>query len=485
MNTAGLKSTIFIAFLFFAFSGSAQNTRWKIQVDSANIFSSPRFTDLNNDGVKDVVVGAGIEGKSVSNGILSINGNDGSILWQIATQTQIYTSALFQDISGDSIQDVFIAGRAGSLYAINGATGEIIWQFWKGTDSESREKGILNFFSTQWLGDQNNDGYSDLLITNGGDYLAGPTDHNRAVANLMIISGKDGKVISKARMPEERESYYAPHSYGEGKKTMIVFGTGGETINGGLWEVPLKRLLKNDIQKSDLIVSDSVKGFILNSVITDLNGDSKLDIINARMNATISAIDGEKYKVLWEHSFEGFECYVTPSLGQFVGDNTPDVFTIIAEGTFPMYRSFKLLVIDGATGEIAWEEVSGFNQFSPGISADLNNDGTDEIIYIENKLVDPQTFSISNQVKVIDLRNNTSYYLGSERNGLSMASSPGIVDLESDGTQEIIVATSSIESEGTAQFSMIECIDLVTPCSQITWPGYLGPNENGKLNNLD
>lgn len=481
MNSFTIKPLLFLIVFFTYYSTVAQSTRWKIKVESANIFSSPRFTDLNNDGTKDVVVGAGVESTATENGILAINGLDGSILWKIPTRTQIYTSALFQDITGDSIDDVFIGGRAGLFYAINGATGEIIWQFWKGTDKEAREQSILNFFSTQLIEDQNKDGFSDLLITNGGDYLAGPKQKNRAVANLMILSGKDGAVISSARMPEERESYYAPHSYTKKKKIMVVFGTGGETINGGLWEVCLKKLRKNNISKSDLIVGDSVKGFILNSVMTDLNGDSNIDFINARMNATISAIDGKKHTILWEHSFAGYECYVTPSLGQFVGDDTPDVFTIIAKGSFPRYSSFKLLVIDGSTGEIAWEEVSGFNQFSPAISVDMNNDGIDEIIYIENTLVDMETFATTNQLKVIDLKNNKTSVLGSVRDGLSMASSPGIVDLESDGTHEIIVATSSIESEDGGQFSMIECIDLDKKCENITWPGYLGPLENGLL----
>lgn len=476
-----IKLILFIGLFVTNYTLDAQTTRWKIKIDSANIFSSPRFTDLNKDGVKDVIVGAGIENTPVNNGILAINGKNGLVMWKIATPTQVYTSALFQDITGDSVDDVFIGGRAGSFYAINGATGEVLWQFWKGTEKESRKQGILNFFSTQWVGDQNNDGYLDLLVTNGGDYLAGPNVSKRAVANLMVISGIDGKTLAKAEVPGERESYYAPHTYLKKKKEVIVFGTGGETINGGLWEVSLKNLMKNDIKKSKLILKDSVKGFILNSVIADLNGDSKLDIVNARMNATITAVDGKSHKILWEHLFNGYECYVTPSLGQFVGDDTPDVFTIIAQGSFPMYTSFKLLVIDGSTGEIAWQEDSGFNQFSPAICIDLNADGVDEIVYIENELVDPQVFSTSNQLKVIDIKNKSFYYLGSKHEGISMASSPGVIDLESDGTHEIITATSSFETEFTSQFSIIECINLEKPCGNITWPGYLGPLENGLL----
>lgn len=467
--------------LICAFNLNAQHSRWSVKIDSADIFSSPRFVDLNGDGIKDVVIGGGIEDKPVSHGVIALNGLNGQELWSVPAYTQIYTSALFQDIDGDSVPDVFIGGRAASFFAISGATGKIIWKFWDGTSEGSRKAGHLNFFSTQWLADQNNDGYLDLLVTNGGDYLASPEDRTRATATLMILSGLDGSILSSARMPENRESYYAPHIHNNGKKPMIVFGTGGETIDGKLWQVPLKSLVKGNMKKAKVITADSVKGFILNSVMADLNSDGKQDFINIRMNGAITAVDGCKRKVLWEMSFPGYECYVTPSLGQFVGEGTPDVFTILAKGSFPRYTAFKLIIIDGQTGEVSWQEDSGFNQFSPGISVDMDGDGTDEIIYIENTLKDPETYAITNKVKVINLIKKESYYLGSEREGLSMASSPGFVDLEEDGTPEIVVASSSLSMGQGAQYSIIECIELLNTVETPTWPGYLGPQENGSL----
>jgi outer membrane protein assembly factor BamB len=473
--------TLFLLFLICSLNANAQSTRWSIKIDSADIFSSPRFSDLNNDGIKDVIIGGGIEDLTVSSGVIAIDGKTGHELWSVPSYSQIYTSALFQDIDGDNIEDVFIGGRAASFFAISGATGEIIWKFWDGSSNDSRKAGYLNFFATQWLEDQNEDGYQDLLVTNGGDYLAAPSDRSRAVATLMILSGSDGSIITSARMPEERESYYAPHIHTNKKKPMIVFGTGGETIDGKLWQLPLKSLLKGESKKAKVIVSDTAKGFILNSAMADLNTDGKQDFINIQMNGAIKAIDGCKRRTLWEQSFPGYECYVTPSLGEFVGDQTPDLFTILAKGTFPRYSAFKLIIIDGATGKIAWEEDSGFNQFSPGISVDMNNDGTDEIIYVENSLDNPETYVMSNQLRVINLVERTSYYLGTKRAGISMASSPGFIDLESDGKAEIIVATSSLGTDEGGKYSIIECIDLDKKIDTATWPGYLGPFENGTL----
>ena len=62
-----------------------------------------------------------------------------------------------------------------------------------------------------------------------------------------------------------------------------------------------------------------------------------------------------------------------------------------------------------------------------------------------------------------------------------MASTQGIIDLEKDGKEEIIVATSSLDIGEGEQYSIIECIELKQPVHSITWSGYLGPLENGRV----
>ncbi len=465
----------------FSVLSFAQRESWKIQIDSANIFSSPRFTDLNSDGVKDVVLGGGVEAIPTPNGIIAIDGKTGQMLWNFPTPTQTYTSAMFQDITGDKIDDVFIGGRAGSFFAINGNTGELIWEFFSKDQGDPRTKGILNFYATQWIVDQDKDGYKDLLVSNGGDYLAKPEDKERGGSILMVISSKSGSTIKTIPLPEKRETYYAPHTVNSNEETYVIFGSGGETIDGGLWKVKLSEVLNGKMKNAVEITHDSEKGFILNSLSTDINGDQTPDILNARMNGTLSAFDGQTNRVLWEHNFPGYECYVTPSFGHFNEDGVPDFFTIISKGTFPIYQEWRLIAIDGASGKIIMDEVSGFNQFSPAVCADLNDDKIDEIIFVENALLDPSTFLMINQVKVIDIRSNKNYYIGPVRTGISMASTPSLEDLNNDGKFELVLAVTTMESENEMPTSIVQCLDLEQSIEQLTWPVYLGPNENGSL----
>ncbi len=476
-----LKKLLSILFFIVGINQAsiAQNVRWTVELDSAVIFSSPRFTDLNLDGFEDIIIGAGSEGQTISNGIVAINGKTGEKLWNVKTRDQIYTSALLQDIDNDSVKDVFIGGRNVSLFAISGRTGEIIWEFWPKVNGYWKESGYYNFYLTQWLEDQNKDGFKDLLVANGGDATIKPDDKNRPQGKLMIISAKDGKTLNESLIPHQRETYYAPHihnNYGE-NKTSIIFASGGENIDGNLWEVPLKSLKKNKVSKAKVLLNDTLKGFIVNSVLADINGDGKLDIINARINGRISAIDGKTNQLIWEHFFPEHECYVAPTVGNFTGDNTPDIFTMIAEGTFPGYKNFVQVLIDGQTGEIVHKKSNGTYQFASGIAVDYNNDGTDEILFLKNS-INMETYATTNQVEILDFKNDTTFSVGEIRNGACLSSTPSIIDIDHDGKKELVFVYSNSFSEEKV-YGKIECLELNITDPNPSFPCYLGPLENG------
>ena len=475
-----IKRISLIAFLtWISVNARAQDVRWTTVLDSASIFSSPRFIDLNNDDTLDVIIGAGNEGHRIQSGIVALDGRNGELLWRVQSETQIYTSALFQDVNNDSVPDVFIAGRNASLFAICGKTGAVIWEFWSKKKGYWKESGYYNFYSTQWLDDQNEDGVKDLLVANGGDATIMPDDFNRPTGKLMIISGLNGEILHESYVPHMRETYYAPHihsNYG-GDSLAIIFATGGEKIDGNLWEVSLSELKQNDISNARILLNDTVKGFIVNSVLADLNDDGYLDIVNARINGGVSAVDGKTHAILWEHHFPNHECYVAPTVGNFTGDATPDIFIMNAEGSFPRYTNFNQLVIDGATGEIVYKASEGTYQFASGIAVDYNQDGWDEIIFLQNT-VDMETYSTTNTIKVIDFHNDTTFTVGETRYGACFSSTPSLVDLDNNGTKELVfVYSNSFDEE--KEYGKIECIDLQVKDQNPSFPCYLGPLENG------
>ena len=124
-----MKKLITVLLFFTTTLIFSQSTVWSAFTDSVVSYSSPRAVDLNNDGIKDVVIGAGKEGQQTNFGILAFNGANGSLLWSVPARNEVFSSPQFQDITNDNIPDVFIGGRDAQFYAINGANGNIIWQF--------------------------------------------------------------------------------------------------------------------------------------------------------------------------------------------------------------------------------------------------------------------------------------------------------------------------------------------------------------------
>ena len=119
---------LFFVFFFFVL-GYVNAQDWESFTDSIPTLSSPRSTDLNGDGVMDVVIGGGTDGVFSNNGIMGYNGIDGSLLWKRSSRDEVFGSAIFQDITSDGINDVIITGRSAQLLAIDGSSGTLLWDY--------------------------------------------------------------------------------------------------------------------------------------------------------------------------------------------------------------------------------------------------------------------------------------------------------------------------------------------------------------------
>src|SRR4051812_880323 len=197
-----------IVMFFMQLNGAAGQTSlsvnpskgWEVAFKNIGTHSSPRVADLNNDGVKDIIMGSSKkEFQQNDTAIMAIDGATGKMLWRAAARDQVFGSAALLDINGDHVSDIIIGGRAAELQALDGKTGKVIWAFFpKGNSMEPRKKGWFNFYNPQVIPDQNHDGIQEILISNGGDILAPPYDPNRPTGNLLVIDGSNGKLLALA-----------------------------------------------------------------------------------------------------------------------------------------------------------------------------------------------------------------------------------------------------------------------------------------------
>ena len=105
-----------------------------------------------------VVIGSGTDSTYSNHGVVAINGANGQVLWTTPTRDEIFSSAQFLDVNNDSVKDVIIGGRDAQLLAINGVDGSLLWEFYPHFSTHPpADSGYYNFYSSQLIPDMTGD----------------------------------------------------------------------------------------------------------------------------------------------------------------------------------------------------------------------------------------------------------------------------------------------------------------------------------------
>ncbi len=480
-------------FIFIGCESKKSELAWDKSFYQIGSQSSPRVADLNGDGILDVVIGAGKnEFQYSKQGVLAINGSTGDLLWDQETSDQVFGSATFNDINQDNIPDVIIGGRSPNLRALNGKNGDVIW----GYDYHYEKDSILkyarfNFYNTVVIPDQNDDAISELLVVNGGNSKARANSHeNRYPGVLMIMDGKTGAVMAADTMPDGGESYMSPVCFKQpgSSEYNIVFGTGGETLDGSLYIATLSELKKNKLSSASKIATDAGHGFIAPPTIADVNEDGWFDIMAISHGSKIVAIDGKDKELIWERKIEGTESSNSIAVGYFTNDKIPDFFTFVSDGIWPDNTGSKQVLLDGKNGAIIYSDSIGCTGFSSPVVYDLNHDGIDEAIISINDFDCSQGFvnqkktDVVNRLLAIDFKNKRTITLDESIGFKNIFSTPYIGDLDKDGYLDIVNCIYYNASSDPLFFLGMRVRRISTNIEMkepVKWGSYMGSNGNG------
>ena len=476
---------VFLSICYFQLNSIAQ-LNWSASIDSVSVLSSPRSVDLNNDGIKDVVIGSGTDSAYSNYGVVAINGANGQVLWTTPTRDEIFSSAQFLDVNNDAVKDVIIGGRDAQLLAINGVDGSLIWEFYPHfLTHPPADSGYYNFYSSQLIPDITGDNLRDILVTNGGDHQATQFDP-RPPGHLMIIDAMNGSKIAQAVSPDSAEIYCSPVVYDRagGSSLMVAFGTGGENHGGGFYIANINDVLNNSLANNAILLqSDSIKGFIAPASLADMTNDGISDIIIQSFGGSISAFDGFNFIRLWDNHFPDRESSAAPTLGNFTGgDLIPDVFTVMYRGSTPTYFDYYQIMINGATGQVTWTDSLGDMHFSSSSAFDANGDGRDEVLCSVNEI----SGSFKHQLKLIDFQNTTINNISSLEPGVNLGCTPLIDDLNDDGLLEIIYVykLDSLNPSAWTGFRMKSLqTSYAVPYRGMAFSSYMGTNFDGHYTN--
>ena len=464
-------------------SESYGQRNWSVRYTGIGTFSSPRVTDLNADGTGDIVVGAGREEfKACDSAVIALDGKTGNMLWHIPAIDQVFGSPAFLDVNGDGVMDVFIPGRSTELFAIDGKTGVIIWKFNK---KQGKQKWY-NFYQPQFIRDVDGDGLRDILISNGGNVWAEPYDNKKRYAGtLVVLSSRDGTLLAKASMPDKKETYMSLSALPSADESdyQVVFGTGGETIGGNLYVTTLTSIMKGDISKAKLLDSSPEKGYIGPAAWVDITHDGFPDIIANAVEGKLVAFDGRSYEPLWSVKIPNAEAYSSIAPGRFNDDSTPDFFVSYAIGQWPKLDWSKQVMIDGASGRIAFIDSLGFYQTSTPVVMDLDNNGRDEALLSVNiEIYDEKNRKeLFNMIVSVDFHTKEVRQFTEPMKGSNISSTPWIGDLDNDGLLDIVYCHGT-NTQKTYTFDGMQVNRHATTVpirGEIKWGSYMGTHYDG------
>ncbi len=442
--------TFFIVVLLF---GSCRSKKTELIWDQSfyNLGSSasPRAVDLNEDGVLDIVMGAGnAEMGPTKQGVFAVDGVTGKLLWKQKANAHMVGSATFYDITEDGIPDIFIGGRNHNLFALNGKTGNPIWSYEYRFEKDPILKyARFNYYNNVLVSNKNNT--PDLLTINGGNWDAPPhTMKDRFPGVLLLFDLKYGDILASGIMPDGKESYMSPICFTQKNSTVqnIIFGTGGETVGGNLYWTTIEALKNNNLSKAELIASEKEHGFIAPPVIADINGDEILDVIAISHAATVFAIDGKSKKLLWKKSFENMEASSSFAVGHFNEDKIPDFFAILSKGVWPDYNTALYVSLDGRDGSILYQDSTRCFSLSSPVVYDLDNDQLDDVIFSSNQYDCSMEFTdlvttppdMKNQLVAVGAENAFLRIIDETVGFKNIFSTPWIGDLDKDGYLDIV-----------------------------------------------
>ena len=495
VNSATRLFLILLTFLFCF--GSCRKKKTEMIWDN-NLFrigsqSSPRAVDLNNDGVLDIVMGAGgKEYQKTSQGVIAIDGKTGLTLWEQEAPDQVYGSATFYDITGDSIKDIFIGGRSPHFKALDGQSGKLIWEYsYENHKSDSiLQHARFNFNNSILVPDQNDNGFPELLTVNGGNSKADPdSEVNRFPGVLMLFDSKTGDIVAADTMPDGKESYMSPLCFvqpGE-KEHRIIFGSGGETISGNLYEAALTDLMEKKLNGAKVIASEQRHGFIAPPVLADITGDGFYDVVAISHGSTAFAIDGKNQNVLWKQKIANTECSNSFAVGYFTEDDIPDFFTFVSKGQWPNSTGTLQVMLDGRNGDIAYLDSMGCTGFSSPVVYDLDDDGYDEAMISINEFDCSVGFAgkapvdIENKLISIDFKRHSFRVIDQTKGFKNVFSTPWLGDLDDDGHLDLVHCQYYHRGNVLSFLGMrVKRIDLpVEIKNNVVWGGYMGSNGEG------
>ncbi len=369
-----------------------------------------RINDINGDGIDDII------GATDNYLVVAFNGNssvNADILWiyNLApnnnnTGNVDYSQGLqfIDDISGDNINDVVVGTGGGgeSVIAIDGVTGQKIWEF---GDSVNYNNGDV--WAVDVKRDFNNDGKKDVLASVSGNETTG-----QGRFSVYCLDGTNGNILWQINQASEQKLKYAIISTDDGGAvgSRIANQSAGQVIGFN--------------KLGQIIWTYNATGSPWGLVeIQNIGGTSTSDIIVGGFDGKVYALAGNNGQLLWQYNLGNVyieDIFLCPDV---TGNGVPEV---LVSALTP-----SCFLIEGATGNLIWSAPTGGNTLGAGVLGDLTGDFKPEVASAD----------LGNLLKVFNSTNGQSIFtfaFGTGANGTAAECVWQMDDIDKNGSLEFI-----------------------------------------------
>lgn len=329
--------------------------------------------DINNDGIKDVIVGTAWGDRS----IIALSGKTGLQLWKHDTHEYgsggwVYQVDCKYDYNGDGFPDVLAAtgddgGGTGPrrIYCLNGLTGIPVWQ----TPTGGADFSVLG------VEDFTNDGHPDAI--------AGGTSASQSLGKIYGIDGTNGSIKWTHTPPGS--SVWAllqiDDFTGDGIKDFV-----SGDFSGNMY---YHNSVSGAMVLSYVIPNSTILRFVKTG---DVNHDGHPDFLIAHSGTNGIEMDGHTNTVIWSKPLAD-KTWNVADMGDVTWDGTDDVII----GT--LYTDNYTYCMDGENGDIKFQTntqtpVDAINSI-PDIAGDQTREmvigGRNGAVYCLSGGYDPST----------------------------------------------------------------------------------------------
>ncbi|QQS37571.1 MAG: choice-of-anchor D domain-containing protein [Ignavibacteriales bacterium] len=358
--------------------------------DDLTIRSMRQIQDITGDGVMDLIVA------SENYWTIAYNGNSSGtsdIIWMFSSYPNnnnagsvdyIQGLQIASDLNSDGVNDVVIGTGGGNefVYALNGLTGEKLWEH-----GDSINFGNGDIMGLDVSRDFNGDGVPDVLANASGNESTG-----EGRFSVLLLDGRTGSLIWTINQAAQQKLKYMVAATETGGAAGSRVGTLNEVIGfdkqgnikwifpttGTPWTVyGIEDIGGSSV--SDVIVGTTTglvyalsgdSGNVIWSrnlgnvfiedlrITTDITANGKSDILVSGINPNIFLLEGTNGDIIWQNGTGGNILGIN-EIGDIDGDGLPDMVTSSLNNAVHIWQSrygtqlFQYLFGGGGTGTAA------------------------------------------------------------------------------------------------------------------------------------